>query len=423
MIMLLTFLVSIATSDTFIFSLDDAIDYALENNPEIAQLTIEFEKSNAKVGQALSAFYPNISASGYYAYITDVPIIEFDSIPIPFGTHENYNIQVSLQQVIFAWGKIYNAYRISDMSQEIARLTLLRKQQEIRYSVTNSFYGLLVLEELVKLSQESLTQLKRHEEAVESRYKAGFVSQFDLLRARVQVANLKPQVIEAENGLKLAREAFKMSLGMPLEHDFEISGELKMIEEEFNLEELTTTALEQRVELKNVKHLESIANLTKAIARRANLPSIVAGAMYERRKPFSFTGDEWGSNITFNVGFEFPLFSGFNNFYQYQEASLLLKEAHLAYNNLERAITLEVKAAYLNLLAAKEALMTAQENVGQAEKAFEIMETRYKNGLATNLEFMDAQLAFMQAKTNYLSALKNYNTSMAEIYKSIGKEE
>ena len=423
MILLLTFLLTLATSDTLYFSLDDAIDYALENNPEIAQLTIEFEKSSAKVGQALSAFYPNISATGYYAYVTDVPVIEFDSVPIPFGTHENYNIQVSLQQVIFSWGKIYNAYKISDMSHEIARLNLLRKQQEIRYSTTNSFYGLLVLEELVKLSEESLAQLKRHEEAVESRYKAGLVSQFDLLRARVQVANLKPQIIEAQNGLNLARESFKMLLGMPLEYDFEISGELQMIEEDFDLDQLTANALEQRAELKNVKKLESIANLSKAIARRANLPSIVAGATYERRKPFSFTGDEWGSNITFNVGFQFPLFSGFNNFYQYREASLVLKEAELAYDNLEKAITLEVKAAYLSLLAAKEALMTAQENVGQAEKAFEIMDTRYKNGLATNLEFMDAQLAFMQAKTNYLSALKNYNTSMAEIYKSIGKEE
>ena len=51
------------------------------------------------------------------------------------------------------------------------------------------------------------------------------------------------------------------------------------------------------------------------------------------------------------------------------------------------------------------------------------METRYKNGVATNLEYMDAQLALMQAKTNYLSALKNYHTSRAEIYKAIGKED
>ena len=92
-------------------------------------------------------------------------------------------------------------------------------------------------------------------------------------------------------------------------------------------------------------------------------------------------------------------------------------------DNLEKVITLEVKQSYLNLQAAKEAISTAQENVGQAEKAFEIIETRYKNGLATNLEFLDAQLASLQARTNYLSAVKNYYTSRAEIYKAIGKED
>ena len=92
-------------------------------------------------------------------------------------------------------------------------------------------------------------------------------------------------------------------------------------------------------------------------------------------------------------------------------------------DNLKKGITLEVKQAYLSLGATREALLTAQENVDQAEMAFGIIETRYKNGLATNLEFMDAQLASMQARTNYLSALKDYYTYRAELFKAIGKED
>ena len=127
--------------------------------------------------------------------------------------------------------------------------------------------------------------------------------------------------------------------------------------------------------------------------------------------------------ITFNLGFEWPLFTGFKNLYQYKKAALEVKEAGLVFDNLERAITLEVKQGYLNLLAANEATVTAKENMGQAEKVFEIIETRYRNGLATNLEYMDTQLALMRAKINYLEILKKYYTSRAEIYKAIGKEE
>jgi len=423
MIFILTLLISMGSNDTLTFTVDEAIDFALQNNPEIEQLTIGVQKSEEQVGQAVSSFYPSVSASGYFAYVTDVPIIEFDSIPIPFGTNENYNVQLSLQQVLFAWGKLYNAYKISDLARDIAELTLARKQQEIRYAVTDAFYGLLVLEEYLTQAQASLDQLERFAASVETRYRAGLVSQFDLLRAKVQVENLKPGVIQAENALNLAREGFKLLLGMDLDTEFGLSGELRMVDEEFILDDLESQALQNRAEIKNLKKAERIAQLNQAIVRRTNLPTLVGGASYEQRKPFGITGGDWGSSLTFNLGFQWPLFSGFSNLHKSREAALMLKEARLVLENLERAIRVEVKQAYLSFLAAKEAIDAAQENVGQAEKAFEIIETRYKNGLATNLEVLDTELAYRQSRVNYLTALKTYNTSLAEIYKAIGKEE
>ncbi|MGD8978983.1 MAG: TolC family protein [candidate division WOR-3 bacterium] len=423
MMLICALLIGMANGDTLTFTVEEAIDFALRNNPEMEQLTIEVQKSEEQVGQAISSFYPSVSASGYYAYVTDVPIIEFDSIPIPFGSNENYRLEVSLQQVLFAWGKLYNAYKISDIGHDIAELSLARKQQEIRYAVTDAFYGLLVLEEYLTQAQASLEQLERFAASVETRYKAGLVSQFDLLRATVQLENLKPVVIQAENTLNLAREGFKLLLGMELDNEFRLSGELKMVEEEFVLDELIDHAMEHRVEIKNLMNTERIARLSQAITRRTNLPTLVGGATYTRTKPFSFTGDEWGSSLTFNLGFQWPLFSGFSNLHKSREAALMLKEARLGLENLERAVQVEVKQSYLSHLAAKEAIDAAQENVGQAEKAFEIIETRYRNGLATNLEVLDTELAYRQSRVNYLTALKNYNTSLAEIYKAIGKEE
>jgi outer membrane protein len=423
MIAVLALFLSMTSSDTLRFTVEEAIDFALQNNPEISQLTIEFQKSKEQVGQAISSFYPTVTATGYYAYVTDVPVIVFDSIPIPFGSNENYNVKLSLQQVLFAWGKLYNAFKISDLASDITELNLLRKQQDVRYSVTDAFYGLLVLDEYVKQARASLIQLEKFAAAVETRYKAGLVSQFDLLRAQVQVQNLKPAVIQSENSLNLAREGFRLLLGMKLDSEFALTGELLMIDEEFVLDELIADALQNRAEVKNLKKAERIGRLSKSIARRANLPTLVGGATYDRSKPFGITGDEWGSNITFNLGFQWTLFSGFNNFYKSREAALMLKETRLAMDNLDRAIKVEVKQAYLSFLAAKEAIDAAEKNVGQARKAFEIIETRYKSGLATSLEVLDTELALRQAQVNYLSALKNYNTSLAQIYKATGKED
>ncbi|HEX7319678.1 MAG TPA: TolC family protein [bacterium] len=415
-------LMSQALHDTVRFDRGDAIEYALLNNPEIIQLQIDIDKAEAGIGEARSSFYPTLSLSGYYAYITDVSVFMMDSIPIPIGQHENYDLQVSLQQVLFTWGKVYNAYRIAGLSRDIAFMSLDRKKQEVTYSVTTAFDGLLVLEEMVKLMRESLDQLQRHEEAVQKRYAAGLVSQFELLRAGVQVANFKPTVIQTENGLNLAREGFKMLLGLPLDRECVVDGELQYTEQAYDLEELTTAALASRAEIKNLQSVEKIALAGRSIAQTANLPSIVAGATYDRQKPFGLGGSEWGSNMTFSLGFQLPLFSGFKSLYAYKSAALKLKEARHARENLEKAISLEVKQSYLNFLASQEALSAAQENVNQATRAFEIMETRYKSGLATNLEFMDAQLAATQAKTNYLNTLKEYHAASAGIRKATGKE-
>lgn len=423
MLLLISLLMSFAGGDTAVFTLDRAIGHALEHNAQVLQLQFEYERSRTQVGEALSAFYPSLSASGIYAYQTDVPIFQVDSVAVPMGQHGNYSYQLSLQQVLFAWGKIYNVYRIADIGREAARLRLERKKQEITYLVTDAFYGLLVLDELVRLSNESLTQLKRHEESVRKRYEAGMVSQFDLLRAQVQVANLKPRVIETENGLKLAREGFKLLLGLKLDREYQLSGELKQADEAFDLDSLIADAQQNRAEVKNLAQLEEISRLGRDIAGRANLPIVVGGARYERRKPFGFFGDEWGSNVTFNIGFQWSIFEGFKNLHRYRQAELVLKEAHLAHENLLEAVTLEVKQAYFSFMAAKEAIGAAQENVGQAKMAFNIIETRYRGGLAINLEYLDAQLAMMQAETNYLSALKNYHSSKAAIYRTIGKEE
>jgi outer membrane protein len=423
MLIILIFLLRITPGDTLHFTLNQAIDYALQNNPELEQLTLDSKTAQARVDEARSAFYPSISTSGYYAYMSDVAVFELDSMLIPIGQHDNWNYQVSLQQVLFTWGKIYNAYKIAGLGSDIAQLDLMRKKQEVRYSVTDAFYGLLILEEMVMLSHESLLQLERHAKSVETRYRAGLVPQFELLRAQVQVANLKPQVIEAENALKLSREGFKMLLGLPLQQEFRLSGKLQMVDEEFEMDELISTALDNRAELKNLKKVTEIVKCSKAIAGRANLPTLFAGATYARTKPFGFGGDDWGTNLTFNIGFDFPVFTGFKNLAQYKQATLQLKGAHLALENLEKGIALEVRQAFYNFQAAKQSITAAQENVAQAEKTYEIINTRYKSGLATNLEFMDVQLASMQAQANYLSALKNYYTSRAEIYKAIGKEE
>jgi len=100
-----------------------------------------------------------------------------------------------------------------------------------------------------------------------------------------------------------------------------------------------------------------------------------------------------------------------------------MKKARLAIDQVKKGVELETKNAYYTFQAARELTTAAQENLSQADKALNIIETRYKNGLATNLEYLDVQLAQVQARNNYLNALKDLHTAWAAIYRAIGKEQ
>ncbi len=423
MFFLLMLLFGITPVDTVQLTLNKSINYGLKHNPEIEQLQIDAKKADIRVNDAIAEYYPSLSMSSYFAYLSDVPVLDFGGTQIPMGQHKNYSVSVSLNQVLFAWGKLYDAYKIADILREMAELKIKRKQQEVRYAVTDAFCGLLILEKMTELSFESLNQLKKHEISVTKRYKAGLLPQYELLRSRSQIANMKQQVIITENALNLAKEGFKLLLGMELEKELIMEGTIEEKHETFDVDELLEHAMSYRVEIVNMKNIQRIAEKGRSIARKIILPAIVGGATYERKKPFSLGGDDWGSNLTFNIGVQFNIFSGFKTRNRYEEALLALREAELAEENLKKAIQFEVKQAFLNVNAAQEGISAARENVDQAQKAFSIIEKRYSSGLVTNLEYLDTQLAQMQAKMGYLSALRNYHSARVSLLKAIGKEE
>jgi outer membrane protein TolC len=412
------------------FDLKAAVDYALEHNPELQQQRLELDRARSQVSEAVAGAYPKLSLTGSYGYISELPIMEFQLDPtqppvvIPMGRHANYALKATMQQPIFTWGQLYRGYEITDINYESSKRKLERKVQEVSCQVKEGFYGLLLAERMVELTQQGLDRAEQHLKTVEKRYRAGMVPDFELLRAQVQVANIRPQLARAENGLKLAQEGFKLLLGTPLDAELKLHGEFPM--PDFELPKLTdclTEALENRLELKNLNATIAMAQHRVLILRSARLPILVGTASYEYKRPFQFAADEWGSDLIFGLGFSLPIFDGFKTRAAIEAAEIDLKRAVLAQASYESFIQLEVKEAYLSFEAAQEAVEVSEETVAQARKGAEIVETRYQNGLATNLEVFDAQLALMQAETNRAQALCDYAQARARLELAIGKED
>ncbi|MFA5032532.1 MAG: TolC family protein [bacterium] len=441
---------SIYAGDSLTFSLDDAVNYALKHSESMKIEQAGVKSADAGTMIAGAGFLPKVSASASYTKLgktsnfdmlspsygmmqmpvfgpmgdtigfTVVPgIIGADTISIPMGQEENYITQLTVQQPIFTWGKIISGYQISKLNLDATKEDYRKNKNELILNVTKAFYGIIVLEEFVKITEDGYKQLQKHTNVIEKRYNEGLASKFDLLRVKVQLTNMEPQLIKAKDGLELAKNGFKLMLGLKQNENIKLEGKLDYEPITIELEKSTKIAQVNRPEIKSMNMRKEMAKKALFINRTSNLPNIVAIGNYSYKKPLYFT-NEWGTDWNVTLAAQMQIFSGFENLGRVRQASAQLSQAEHGLNLIKEGIKMEVQSTYLQLEQAKKLVTSQKENISQAEEALKIVEQRYNNGLATSLEVMDTQLALMQAKTNRLQALSDYVIAKCAFEKAVG---
>jgi len=402
-------------------TIEESIEIALNNNKKILAAKERLGIAKGELIVARAGFLPTLSLGGNYLRLgTGQKISMGGGSEIVVRAEDTYSATATIEQPIFTWGRILNSYRQASSNQRMQEEDYKRERNDLRFKVTESFHNLILAGELLNLSQKSYAQMEKHLQQVESRYENGLASKFDLLRARVQLANLKPQLIRARNSVTLAENYFKALLGLPSQEEVALRGELKYEPMKIELSPAIEEALKNRPEIIYLKETENIAIAQVGLARASNKPIISALYNYQFQKPYHWK-EEWGKEWNATVVLQFPIFGGFSTSGKVLQSQSQLREVKYNLEDKKEEIELEVREAYLNLSQEEETIISQRENVGQAEEAMRIAETRYISGIITNLEFMDTQLALTQAKTAYLQSLANYLIAKAKLLKAMGR--
>jgi len=401
-------------------TLNEAINIALKNNSRILLAKEKVKEAEQKVKEATAGYLPSFNLNGTYTHLGEVPSISIPHVgEFPMGEQDTTSLTFSLTQPLYTSGKLTLASKQARLNYRRAKQDLKNTQDNLIFQVKQSFYSVLLAKENLKIREQALHQAKLHLKVVESFYQSGRASRFDLLRAKVQVANLKPDLIQAINNLNLARERLANLLSLP-SSSLKIEGELKFQPTSLTLNEAIKTAFSSRADLMSLIISKDIAKLAVRMARVKNQPTLSFVGNYEYK--ISAEKDEWEKNWNINLVLSFPFFdSGKTKAFLEQRRSQL-RQIELAVKQLKDAIQLEVKKAFWDLQAAKEALSAQKQNINQAQEALSIAEGRYKSGTITQVEVFDANLALTTARLNYTRALYDYNLARASLVKAIGKE-
>jgi outer membrane protein len=437
------------STDTLRLDARQAVELALANNRQIALAQAKLDEAAAGRGVAFGAFLPQVTASGTYTRLGTVssfPMAKYglfplrvydpqtgkvigytDSVPVvvgadtlDLGSYNNLALTGTVQQTLFTWGKLRNAYRIAGLNVDLQQQAAAQARSQVKVDATSSFYQALLARKTVDVMNDALRQLKGHVGQVQSLYDNGMATKLDLMKATLGLQQMQAQISQVENGAELALAALQSTLGLDPGTPVSFAEDLAPDTMTVDLDQATKQALKQRPELLQLRDAARMAALAVSISRTANLPNAFAQFNGSYENPVGLTPG-WGTTWNATAGISLPLFTGLSNVNKLKQAQARERQARVGLAMAEDGIRLDVQASVLSLNQEARNRAYQQKNVEVAEAALALAEQRFQNGLLTNLDYMDSELALTQSRVAYLNALANYQVAKAKLQQAVGE--
>ncbi|HEY5298458.1 MAG TPA: TolC family protein [Verrucomicrobiae bacterium] len=411
-------------------TLTDCLNIALAQNATILKAKNDLEAAHGLVIETRAVALPQLTASGQYKY-TDPGAIE--SFPIPGGftqPNQNWNAGVQLVQSIYEGGRIIAAFHAADATRQQA---LAQFQTVIADTLLNTriaYYDVLLAAQQITVHEASVNLLQKEFTDQQNRFKAGTVPKFNLLRADVAVANERPNLIQAQNNYRLAKNNLANLLGYNLPREIWQDIPLNLVDTfdtnpyDVNLPDAIQHALAQRSELAALRQTVALQKLNIVNAKSGYKPTVSLFAGYnwynaQFTPPITLDHDIHGWNAGAQVSWN--IFDGFLTRGKVIQAGALYEKSRTDLADQSRQIELQVRTAYSDFIEAREILDSQKTVQAEAEEALADARSRAGAGTGTQLDVLDAETSLTQARTTQIQALHDYDAARARLERAIGE--
>lgn len=425
---------ALADINTGALTLQEAIDYALENNPDLAIMQARLEQADAQLGEALANFYPQVKVGLSYQH-SDNPAQAFSMIiaqrRLDFakgdayfnhpGGVDNYRPQVTATYSLFRGGQDYYAKQAAELGVESSELEKTATRHHLINNVTAAFYGYLAAKDAHETSLRAIEAVQSELQQSRVRFQAGTLLKSDVLSLEVQLAEAQDLQIQAANAIEIAQDMFKTLLGLSVVRNVLIDQTLEhaLPDSPMAFDALLKQALAQHPQLKAAEKRVAIAEQQLHGAEGAHLPRVDAYVSYgSDSKNLAFSANR--DNVTAGVQVEVDVFSGFATEERIKKASHELTAARETARKMRLQVENQVKTARLKLLEALNREKVASVAVTAAEEALRLVNEQRKAGVVTVTRYIEAEVARDKAKTRDISARYDALTADAELKLATG---
>lgn len=424
---------SLTATENNTYNLQQAIDHALVNNPNLQIMQDKIAQAEAQLDIALSSFYPSISTSLSYTHSTNPshafgmiiaqrrldfsPSTDFNN---PGGT-DNYRPEVTARYSLFRGGQDYYNSKAAELGVDTANLDKSAVRNQLIQTVSSTFYAYLAAIEIDHVSDRSIEAVKKELQQSKNRYEAGDALKSDLLSLQVQLAEAQDKKIQTSNAIELTKIGLKSLLGITANQAFFIdpSNNWSMPQADRSFDDLLAIAMNQRPETQAAqKHIE-IAQKKLNAAKGAYLPKADAYVSYgSDSKDLDYSTNR--DNVTAGVMVELDIFSGFRDSSKIKSAEHQLAIANKAAKQTQLVIENAVKSAYLKVLEALARIKVTSSSVDASEEAFRLVNEQRKAGTVTVTRYIEAEVARDKSHARNIAARFDALRAEAELNRAIG---
>ena len=423
---------TIFLATTQVVTLDQAVQTAAKNQPQLLAAHANTDVAYARAGEARAPLLPQVTGSATYTRSTanqqpgaaaaagfgggTSSAAALDT----WNTLNHWNFGVTASQTLWDGTGQLARWRQNVATAEGVEATERATKLSVTLTVRTSYFAAVADKALVGVARDTLVNQDKHLQQTDGQVKVGTQPEIALATARTNVANARVQLIQAENNYEVAKATLNQSMGVERDTIYDVADESigQVAGEDQPIDPLLNEALQNRPEFVSLDKQVKAQELAVWAAKTAYGPSLTAST------GFSDGGVELnnlGWNWTFSLGLNWQLFQGGLTWYTVKEQKANL-DGVIANRELIRQQTrLQVEQARLAVKASKIAVVAAEEAVINAKEQLRLAEGRYTAGVGSIIELGDAQVAYTTAAAQKVQADFNVSTARAQLVQALGR--
>src|SRR5215211_2451310 len=450
------------------FTLNQAILTAVQRNPTLLNAEQEIKRTKGVIIQVRAQALPQINANANFQWtdphltgarilgttstttgftpstavaslmeglpsqVGDVRTPLAAATPAPVQNVEtsdiSYAISVTGTQLIFN-GTTFNQIRVTFFQRDSAYFAFRNVLDQLIAVVKTQFYQIIVNRDLVSVNEQNVRLLEAQLKDQQNRFEAGTVPRFNVLQADVQLHNQIPQLITAENNLRISKLQLAKTLGLDFQRrrgdrpPLEVIGDMPYIPRPIELADAIEMGKQRRPFLKQAR--ANVLNQLQQVRTAAGqyLPTITTtGGGEWVSSPINSSWHDISKGWTALVQGSLPIWDSGAIAGQVIQQRALLSEAKITYDDDVRQVELEIQTAYSNLQQNEELVKSQDKNVELADEALRLAKARLDAGAGVQLDVLNATVHPPTPQSTRLQALFGYNSSLAEFDRATGAQ-